>query len=57
MDPVSNYATIPVGTPALTAQSIGLIALGLAIILTVTRLSRPKRPRSGGPSDPGDAES
>jgi hypothetical protein len=39
IDPISNSAALPAGTPVLTAQVAGLIALGLAIILTVTRLS------------------
>jgi hypothetical protein len=40
---------VSLGTPVLTAQVAGLIALGLAIVLTVTRLSlrrRSSKPRS-----------
>jgi hypothetical protein len=49
-DPVSTSAALPAGTPVLTAQVAGLIALGLAIILTVARLSLRRRSRSSGPS-------
>jgi hypothetical protein len=48
-EPASNNTTlVPVGSSANTAQVVGLIALGLAIILTVTRLSLRKRSGSGG---------
>ena len=45
--PVSEASPVSLGTPVFTAQVAGLIALGLAIMLTVTRLSR--RRRSGKP--------
>jgi hypothetical protein len=35
--------------PVLTAQVLGLIALALAIMLAVTRLSLRKRPSGSGP--------
>jgi hypothetical protein len=38
---------VSAGSPVFTAQVAGLIALGLAIMLTVTRLSRRKRSGSG----------
>ena len=38
---------VSAGSPVYTAQVAGLIALGLAIMLTVTRLSRRKRSGSG----------
>ena len=48
--PVSQASPVSLGTPVFTAQVAGLIALGLAIMLTVTRLSvrrrRPGKPRS-----------
>jgi hypothetical protein len=47
--PVSEASPVSLGTPVFTAQVAGLIALGLAIMLTVTRLSvrrRSKPPRS-----------
>ena len=48
-DPGALITASPVsaGSPIYTAQVAGLIALGLAIMLTVTRLSRRKRSRSG----------
>jgi hypothetical protein len=45
--PVSEASPVSLGTPVFTAQVAGLIALGLAIMLTVTRLSM--RRRSGKP--------
>jgi hypothetical protein len=45
--PVSEASPVSLGTPVFTAQVVGLIALGLAIMLTVTRLSL--RRRSGKP--------
>jgi hypothetical protein len=45
--PVSEASPVSLGTPVFTAQVAGLIALGLAIMLTVTRLSL--RRRSGKP--------
>jgi hypothetical protein len=46
--PVSEASPVSLGTPVYTAQVAGLIVLGLAIMLTVTRLSVRKRskPRS-----------
>jgi len=46
--PVSEASPVSFGTPVFTAQVAGLIALGLAIMLTVTRLSvrRRSKPRS-----------
>jgi hypothetical protein len=45
--PVSEASPVSLGTPVLTAQVAGLIALGVAIMLTVTRLSvrRRSKPR------------
>jgi hypothetical protein len=43
-DPVSGASPVSADTPVFTAQVAGLIALGLAIMLTVTRLSVRKRP-------------
>jgi hypothetical protein len=57
-EPVSNSTTlVPVGTSVSTAQVAGLIALGLAIMLTVTRLSLRKRSRSGDQGGPGSQRS
>jgi hypothetical protein len=42
--PVSDASPVSADTPVFTAQVVGLIALGLAIMLTVTRLSVRKRP-------------
>jgi hypothetical protein len=47
-EPVASSSVVSLGTPVFTAQVAGLIALGLAIMLTVTRLSLRKRSRSGG---------
>lgn len=47
-EPVSGASTVSYGAPVFTAQVVGLIALGLAIILTVTRLSVRKRSGSRG---------
>jgi hypothetical protein len=44
--PVSDSSTLALGRPVLTAQLAGLLALALAIILTVTRVSLRKRFRS-----------
>jgi hypothetical protein len=48
--PAADASPVSLGTPVATAQVAGLIALGLAIMLTVTRLSvrrrRPGKPRS-----------
>jgi hypothetical protein len=43
--PVSDASPVSADTPVFTAQVVGLIALGLAIMLTVTRLSVRRRPR------------
>ena len=43
--PVSEASPVSLGTPVFTAQLAGLIALGLAIMLTVTRLSVHRRSR------------
>jgi hypothetical protein len=51
--PLPDASPVSLGTPVFTAQVAGLIALGLAIMLTVTRLSvrRRGKPRGGtGPS-------
>jgi hypothetical protein len=49
-EPAADASPVSLGTPVATAQVAGLIALGLAIMLTVTRLSvrrrRPGKPRS-----------
>ena len=48
-DPVSDSSTASFGSaPVFTAQVVGLIALGLAIMLTVTRLSLRRRSGSRG---------
>jgi hypothetical protein len=46
--PVSEASPVSLGTPVFTAQVAGLIALGVAIMLTVARLSvrRRSKPRS-----------
>jgi hypothetical protein len=41
--PVSEASPVSFGTPVFTAQVAGLIALGLAVLLTVTRLSVHRR--------------
>jgi hypothetical protein len=41
--PVSDASPVSAETPVFTAQVAGLIALGVAIMLTVTRLSVRKR--------------
>jgi hypothetical protein len=45
--PVSEASPVSLSTPVFTAQVAGLIALGVAIMLTVTRLSvrRRSKPR------------
>jgi hypothetical protein len=47
--PVSDASPVSADTPVFTAQVAGLIALGLAIVLTVTRLAVRKRSRPSGP--------
>jgi hypothetical protein len=50
-EPVSNASPASDNTPAFTGAVAGLIALGLAIMLTVTRLAvRRRRSRPAGPS-------
>jgi hypothetical protein len=46
--PAAEASPVSLGTPVYTAQVAGLIALGVAIMLTVTRLSvrRRSKPRS-----------
>ena len=46
-EPIYAASPVALGSPVMTAQVTGLIALGLAILLTVTRLSVRRRPRSG----------
>ena len=46
--PISDSSALGLGKPALTGQVAGLIALALAIMLTVTRLSVRKRFRKAG---------
>ena len=46
VQPVSESSALGLGKPGLTGQVAGLIALALAIMLTVTRLSLRKRFRS-----------
>jgi hypothetical protein len=45
-EPVSDSSALGLGKPGLTGQVAGLIALALAIMLTVTRISLRKRFRS-----------
>jgi hypothetical protein len=46
--PVSEASPVSLGTPVFTAQVAGLIALGLAIMLTVTRLAVRRRSKPRG---------
>jgi len=46
--PVSEASPVALGTPVFTAQVAGLIALGLAIMLTVTRLAVRRRSKPRG---------
>jgi hypothetical protein len=46
--PAADASPVSLGTPVATAQAVGLIVLGLAIMLTVTRLSVRRR-RTGKP--------
>jgi hypothetical protein len=48
-DPVSGASPVSADTPVSTVQVAGLIALGLAIMLIVTRLAVRKRSRPNGP--------
>jgi hypothetical protein len=43
---VADSSALALGKPVLTAQVAGLVALGMGILLTVTRLSLRKRFRS-----------
>jgi hypothetical protein len=47
--PVADSATLPLGTPVVGAQIVGLIALALAVILAITRLSIRRRPATKQP--------
>ena len=47
-DPVAESSAVGFGQPGLTGQVAGLIALAIAIMLTVTRLSLRKRVRKPG---------
>ena len=49
--PVSDSSALGLGKPGLTGQVAGLIALALAIMLTVTRLSVRRRFRKAGKQD------
>jgi hypothetical protein len=42
--PVANSEALPIGTPVIDAQLLGLGALGVAFLLAVTRLSIRRRP-------------
>lgn len=42
--PVANTEALPIGTPVMDAQFVGLAALGVAFLLAVTRLSVRRRP-------------
>jgi hypothetical protein len=46
-NPTANVSLLPLGMPVVTAQIVGLIALALAALLALTRLSLRRRP--GGP--------
>ena len=46
--PTANASAFALGTPVLTAQVIGLLALAFGIMLTVTRLSLRRRARPKG---------
>ncbi len=46
--PTANASALALGTPVLTAQVIGLLALAFGIMLTVTRLSLRRRARPKG---------
>jgi hypothetical protein len=46
--PAAEASPVSLGTPVFTAQVAGLIALGLAVMLTVTRLSVRRRSKPRG---------
>jgi len=49
-DPKATVALLPLGMPVVTAQIVGLIALALAVLLGLTRMSLFRRPgRPGRP--------
>jgi hypothetical protein len=52
--PVSNSYPLALGTTVVPAQVAGLIALAVALLLTMTRLSARRRP--GGPKDANDSK-
>jgi hypothetical protein len=43
-DPKATVALLPLGMPVMTAQIVGLIALALAVLLGLTRMSLLRRP-------------
>jgi hypothetical protein len=47
---VANSDAMPIGTPVIDAQLAGLAALGVAFMLTVTRLSIRRRPSAAAKS-------
>jgi hypothetical protein len=58
--PVSNSYPLALGTTVVPAQVAGLIALALALLLTMTRLSTRRRPAAKDAKDakePKDAQS
>jgi hypothetical protein len=52
--PVSNSYPLALGTTVVPAQVAGLIALAVALLLTMTRLSQRRRPAPKGPESTGD---
>jgi hypothetical protein len=55
--PVSNSYPLALGTTVVPAQVAGLIALALALLLTMTRLSTRRRPAAKDAKEPKDAQS
>ena len=53
--PVANTEALPIGTPVIDAQLLGLGALGVAFLLAVTRLSVRRRPAAATASGRGAA--
>jgi hypothetical protein len=47
-DPPSKLSLLPLGMPVVTAQLIGLLALGVAFLLALTRLSLRRTAKKGG---------